>query len=274
MSDDWRALNQANWDERVAVHLGPGGYDLTSLRAGHGRLHGIENAELGDVTGLRVLHLQCHFGNDTLALAQRGAEVTGIDFSPAAITAARALAAELGIAARFVLSDLYDAPQALPEPGSFDLVFTTWGTITWLPDVRRWAEVVAYYLRPGGALYFADAHPVAYVFDDMNAGPDGNPGLFMPYCERAPLISDDPSDYADPNATLLNHRQINWLHPLADMLDALKRAGMQLDWLHEHPRVAWRMFRCLVADTEGCWHWPGRPWLPLSVSLRAVRLGK
>lgn len=271
MTDDWQALNRANWDERVPVHLGS--YDkLAPLRAGQGRLDVIEDAELGSVAGLRVLHLQCHIGNDTLALAQRGAAVTGVDFSGRAIDAARALAAELGLAARFVVSDVYGAPQALPEPGGFDLVYTTWGTTTWLPDIGRWAEVVAHFLRPGGALYFADAHPVAYVFDDM-AGPDaeGRPGWFVPYFAREPLVLDDPTDYADPAARLVNQRQVNWLHPLGDTLAALQAAGLRLEWLREHPRISWQMFRCLVQDADGMWAWPDKPWLPLSMSLRAIR---
>jgi len=273
MADDWQALNRANWDERVPIHLGS--YGLAPLRAGRGRLYAIEDAELGPVAGLRVLHLQCHIGSDTLALAQRGAVVTGVDFSALAIDAARALAAELGLAARFVVSDVYGAPQALPEPGGFDLVYTTWGTTTWLPDVWRWAEVVSGFLRPGGALYFADAHPTAYVFDDM-AGLDaaGRPGWFMPYFAREPLVLDNPTDYADPAAHLTNQRQVNWLHPLGDTLAALRGAGLRLDWLREHPRVAWQMFRCLVQDADGMWVWPDRPWLPLSVSLRAIREGK
>ncbi len=114
MADDWRELNRANWDERVAVHLGASGYDLAPLRAGRGRLNAIEEAELGPVGGLRVLHLQCHFGRDSLVLAGRGAEVTGLDFSGPAVVAARSLAAELGLAARFVQADLYDAPEAVP----------------------------------------------------------------------------------------------------------------------------------------------------------------
>ncbi len=125
MADDWRELNRANWDERVAVHLGASDYDLAPLRAGRGRLNAIEEAELGPVGGLRVLHLQCHFGRDSLVLAGRGAEVTGLDFSGPAVVAARSLAAELGLAARFVQADLYDAPEAVPEPASFDLVYTT-----------------------------------------------------------------------------------------------------------------------------------------------------
>ena len=113
-----------------------------------------------------MLHLQCHFGKDTLVLAQRGAEASGLDFSANAVEAARKLAAEQGLVTCLVLADLYDAPAAIPEPASFDR-FVTWGTICWLPDVTRWAQIAAHFLRQGGALYFADAHPASYVFDDM-----------------------------------------------------------------------------------------------------------
>ena len=168
-AEGWRALNRANWDERVAVHLAAPSYEVDSLRAGQGRLNRIEEAELRPVGGLRVLHLQCHFGRDSLILAQRGAEVVGLDFSPEAVLAARTLAAELGLTnrARFVEADLYDAPAAIPEPGSFDLVYVTWGAINWLPDIRRWAEIVAFFLKPGGALYLAEGHPAALVLDDL-----------------------------------------------------------------------------------------------------------
>ena len=159
---------------------------ISALRAGRGRLHPIEEAELRPVDGLRVLHLQCHFGRDTLTLAQRGAEVVGLDFSPEAIRAARALAAELGLEgrARFVEADLYDAPAAIPEPAAFDLVYVTWGAIYWLPDIRRWAEIVAFFLKPGGTLYLAEGHPAALVFDDLAPRHGPMPGWFVPYFER------------------------------------------------------------------------------------------
>lgn len=272
MMEDWRELNRANWDERVAVHLGPRGYDLGPLRAGQGRLGKIVDTELGLVAGLRTLHLQCHFGKDSLVLASRGAEVTGIDFSAPAIVAAQALTLELGLSARFVQADLYEAPMAIREPASFDLVFTTWGTICWLPDVSRWARVIAHFLRPGGTLYFADAHPAAYVFDDLASdNAQGRPGWFVPYFGSEPSLIEDPSDYADPMARLFNARQVNWLHPLERILAVLRNAGLQLEWLHEHPHVTWRMFRCLVQDEQGSWTWPDRPWLPLALSLRATK---
>ncbi len=270
---DWRALNRANWDERVPIHVRAKSYDPRPLREGRGRLNVIEEAELGSVAGLRVLHLQCHFRMDTLKLAQRGAEVVGVDFSAPAIDAARELANELGLQARarFVEADVYDAPAAIAEPRAFDLVYVTWGAICWLPDMRRWAQVVAYFLKPGGRLYLADGHPAAYVFDDDAQLPDGMPGLFVPYFQREPLVLDDPRDYADEDARLQNTRTVQWVHPLSETIGSVIEAGLSLDWLHEHDSVPWRMFRVLSRDDAGMYRWPGQPWLPLAFSLMATR---
>ncbi|HKF72596.1 MAG TPA: class I SAM-dependent methyltransferase [Stellaceae bacterium] len=270
---DWRATNRANWDERVQVHLGAGGYDLTPLRERRSRLNAIEEAELGSVDGLRVLHLQCHFGHDTLTLAQRGAVAVGLDFSAPAIAAARALTAELGLEnrARFVEADLYDAPTTIREPRAFDLVFVTWGAIYWLPDIGRWAQIVAHFLKPGGAVYLAEGHPAALVFDDTRRLADGNPGFFLPYFQREPLIYDDSTDYIDRTARLKNTRQVSWMHPLGAIVTALLEAGLRLDWLREHDAVAWQMFSLLTKGPDGLYRWPDKPWLPLSFSLRATQ---
>ena len=191
MSDGrWRQLNRANWDERVPIHLGAPSYDLVPLRSGTARLNAIEEQEVGPVDGLRLLHLQCHFGRDSLILAQRGAHVVGLDFSAPAIAVAHDLARELGLEerVRFVEADLYAAPRAIPEPAAFDRVFVTWGAIGWLPDIADWAQVVAHFLRPGGRLYLAEGHPAALVLDDAAGLPDGRPGFWLPYfhTERDP----------------------------------------------------------------------------------------
>ena len=269
----WKAVNRAHWDELVALHLSPRGYDLTSLRERRRRLNAIEEAELWPVDGQYILHLQCHFGADTLTLAQRGATVVGLDFLPSAILAAGRLAEELGLAdrARFVHADLYDAPAAIPEPAAFDTVFVTWGAIGWLPDIRRWAQIVAHFLKPGGLLYLAEAHPAALVFDDAASLPNGRPGFLAPYFSREPVVLDVTKDYVDETATLRNATTYTWIHPLGDIISSLLAAGLTLDWFHEHDAVTWRMFKILTQDAEGLWRWPDRPWLPLAFSLRAAR---
>jgi SAM-dependent methyltransferase len=269
----WKAANHAHWDEMVGLHLGPGGYDLSDLREGRGRFNAIEEAELWPVDGKRVLHLQCHFGADSLKLAQRRAKVVGLDFCPAAITAANQLAKELGLAgrARFVQADLYDAPAAIAEPAAFDLVFVTWGAITWLPNIRRWAEIVAHFLKPGGSLYLAEAHPAALVFDDAAPLADGRPGYFAPYFAREPVLLEVSHDYVDETAVVRNATTYTWIHPLSDIISGLLMAGLTLDWFHEHDAVTWRMFKVLAQDANELWRWPDRPWLPLAFSLRATR---
>lgn len=270
MTDDWRTLNRANWDERVSVHRAVAGRKGLIYGGKHG-LGPIERQELGAVAGMRVLHLQCHFGRDSLALAEMGADVTGLDFSAPAIDAARADSAALGIPARFVHADVYDATAAVGAPGTFDLVFTTWGTICWLPDIAGWARVVSQALRPGGRLYFADMHPVAAVFDEFTPSPDAHPGWFAPYFLNGPLVIDDPTDYADPDARLVNARTVQFMHPVGRVVGALLAAGLRLDFLHEHPRLTWKQFGFLVRDADGLWTWPDRPWFPLSYSIGATR---
>jgi SAM-dependent methyltransferase len=248
---------------------------LTPLREGRARLHPIEQSEFGPVAGLRILHLQCHFGRDTLTLAQQGArEVVGLDFSGPAIAAARELAAELRLAdrARFVEADVYDARSAIPEEASFDRVFVTWGAICWLPDIREWARVAASFLRPGGALYLAEGHPAAMVFDDASRLPSGLPGYLVPYFLNAPLVTDDPTDYADETVVLKSARTATWSHTLSDIVTAIVDSGLTLSWLHEHDAVPWKMFEILKRDADGMYGWPAERWLPLGFSLEAKRL--
>ncbi len=158
-------INRRNWDERVAIHArdATGDYMLDRFRAGEDALHDIEAAELGDIRAKRVLHLQCHIGRDTLCLVRRGAIATGLDFSEPALAVARQLARETNLKAEFVHGTVDDAPKLVPGP--FDMVFTTWGTICWLPDMKRWASVIAAALKPDGELYFADLHPAFAVLE-------------------------------------------------------------------------------------------------------------
>jgi SAM-dependent methyltransferase len=272
--DDWRSANRATWEERVGIHLRAEAYDLTPLREGRAVLHPIEEAEIGDVAGLKIAHLQCHFGRDSLTLAQKGADVTGLDFSPSAVKTATALAAELGLSARarFVEADLYDAPAALATHGPFDLVFVTWGAIGWLPDLVGWAEVVAALLRPGGALYLAEGHPFAMVFDtERGTDAEDRPRWNVPYLDFGMWHDETPTDYTGDFPNLTAGPEYWWDHRLGDILTALAGAGLRLDWLHEHDRVPWPMFSTLQPVAGGMYAWPGKRWLPLAFSLRATR---
>jgi SAM-dependent methyltransferase len=272
---DWFTLNLANWNERVPIHLNapPLHYDLDPLKKGVEHLDPIAADILGPVDGLRVLHLQCHFGVDTLTLVQQGATVTGLDFSAPAIAAARSLAAGLGLSdrARFVEANVYDAEAAVNEPGSFDRVFVSWGALVWLPDIPAWGRIVSSFLKPSGFLALAEAHPAAYVFDDRTATPDGRPGWYMPYLARQPLFEDCPEDYADPTARLKNSRTVQFLHPLSDIIMSLINAGLRIERFHEHDSITWQMFAHLEKRTPIQHVWPDKPWLPLSFSLRAAK---
>ena len=149
----------------------------------------------------------------------------------------------------------------------------TWGALNWLPDIARWAEAVVYFLKPGGALYLAEGHPVAFVFDDVTRTANGMPGYFAPYFGREPLVTDDPRDYSDPSAQLVHSTQYNWIHPLGDVTTGLNAAGLHLEWLHEHDSVTWKNVRlCLVEDGSQLYRWPDKPWLSLAFSLSARRV--
>ncbi|OAE97300.1 hypothetical protein AYJ54_34915 [Bradyrhizobium centrolobii] len=214
-------INLQNWEERAAIHARDvtGDYMLDRFRAGEDSLHAIESAELGDISGKRVLHLQCHIGLDTFCLARRGAAVTGLDFSGSALAIARRLSEETGIKADFVQGTVDQAADLTPGP--FDLVFTTWGTICWLPHMAIWAKVIASVLAPGGELYFADAHPAFAVLEDS----DGRLAPTYDFQTPAdiPLRFVNETTYTgDP--TILSHQSTReWIHSLSAVLGGANR---------------------------------------------------
>ncbi|GAA0912164.1 class I SAM-dependent methyltransferase [Nonomuraea longicatena] len=264
MSDiDYLTINRANWDDRVPVHVGSEFYDVAAFRSGRSTLRPFEVAEVGDVAGKRLAHLQCHFGLDTLSWARLGAEVTGLDFSEPAIEAARALAAETGLPARFVAADVYSAPQALGE--TYDIVYTGLGALVWLPDVTRWARTVAALLRPGGFLYLAEFHPFSDVLDD-----ERGERVVYDYFADEPIVLDEPHTYTGPER-LAHGAKVEWQHGLGAVVTALAQAGLRLSFLHEHDHTIFRRFAALEAE-DGRYRMPeGRPRVPLMYSLAATR---
>lgn len=261
---DWRGLNRTNWDDRVPVHVASEFYDLDGFRAGAGSLRPFEAAEAGDVTGKRLVHLQCHLGLDTLSWARRGALVTGLDFSEPAIEAARSLAADLGIDASFVAADVYDAVTALGGR-RFDVVYTGIGALVWLPDLARWARVVAALLAPGGFLYLVEGHPFAQVLDDVQGA-----AVVRDYFDDQPRVEDYPYTYTD-GPPLEHTRSVEFQHQLGQVVTALVDAGLRIDFLNEHDFDVFRRFESLERQGD-LYRFPaGRPRVPLMFSLRATR---
>jgi SAM-dependent methyltransferase len=286
--DDPIEINRRNWDERATLHAREalGGDTLARLQAGEDFLHAMEAAEFGDVSGKRVLHLQCHIGRDTLCLAQRGAIVTGLDFSPAAIKVARRLAEETGLNVTFIQGRVSETSQLAPGP--FDLVFATWGTLCWLPDLRDWARVIHCVLAPGGELYCADAHPGFVVLEEHAGRLVPTFDFQTPPDRPLEFIDAEPTTYIG-EPTQMKHRATRvWLHSLSAIFGALMDAGLTITMFREHEVLPWRRYAAkasvrpgetialsgdvesLVAGPDRMWRLrDGHPRLPLSFSLKA-----
>lgn len=276
MLDDYLKANLASWDEVTSVHVASDLYDVDGFKAGRNSLSGIERAELGPLVGdgTSLLHLQCHFGLDTLSWARQGATVTGMDFSGAAIAQARSLAEELGLSRRatFVQSDLYHLPDVLE--GQFDVVFTSWGALIWLADLDRWAQIIARYLKPGGIFYIAEFHPNAFLLAN-DATPDAL-GIGYPYFQYGvPQRFDEPGDYADPDAQTRNTVTFEWNHGLGEIIDPLLHSGLRLDFLHEFPyTIPGLPFPCFELGADGLQRVKGRhDDVALSFSLLMTKAG-
>ena len=266
-------VNRSLWDAWTAVHAEGEFYDLAGFREGGVRLREDEIEAVGDVRGRTLLHLQCHFGIDTLSWARLGATVTGADFSPAAIRLARELASDLGFPeARFIESNVYDLPAALE--GTFDVVYTSRGVLGWLPDIAGWAGVVAHFVKPGGIFYISEIHPVVQAFENEGVAP-GELRLAYPYWEhRDPLVFDVQGSYADPTADVGEQREHGWDHGLGEIVTALIEAGLRLEWLRESPELDWATdFLVETAPGSGRYRLPPDVGgeLPLMFSLRATR---
>ena len=267
-------LNRARWDEATRLHLRGNVYGVEDFKAGLCRLHRVEKEELGDVSGRSLLHLQCHFGLDTLSWARRGATVTGVDFSPEGIAAARALSAETGVPGRFICSDLYKLSEQLSE--RFDLIYTSYGVLNWLPTLKPWGESIARHLEPGGTFYIVEAHPTARMFpteEDVAKHTPGKP--FISYFHDPEGIRWPAGpDYADPNA-MHEHGAHEWQHSLSDIVSALLEAGLVLEHLHEFPYCSWEVVAGThriesFSDGHGYYGLPAsEPQLPLMFSIKA-----
>jgi SAM-dependent methyltransferase len=274
-----RAANLALWNRWTQVHEKSAFYDVEGFTAGASSLWPLEQDELGPYVheGTSLLHLQCHFGLDTLSWARLGAEVVGLDFSDQAIALARRLAGETGLDGRaeFVCADLYDADRHLGDR-LFDIVFVSWGAIEWLPDLERWARIIARHLKPGGIFYLAEIHPFYSALDEVPGEHDVRVAYSLLPAPDRPAVEPVEGSYADASADTSGLTSYGWEHSLAEIVGALTGAGLRLEHLHEFPTAPAPAWSWMV-QTEDRWWWlPDgkgglRKDLPLSYSLRAVK---
>jgi SAM-dependent methyltransferase len=272
--DDYRVVNRANWDERVPVHVASEFYSVDRLAADPTALTSVVRFDvprLGDIAGLRGVHLQCHIGTDTISLARLGAHMTGLDFSAAAISAARRLADQAGVDTDFVEADAYSAADVLGA-GRFDLVYTGVGALCWLPDIRRWAAVVAALLAPGGRLFLREGHPMLWAIDERHTD---RLVIDYPYFEtQQPIVFEDPTTYVEGDARLEYAVTHSWNHGLGEIVSALLDEGLSLTQLVEHDTVPWEALPGQMEQAGELREWrlverPER--VPLTYTLQAVK---
>jgi SAM-dependent methyltransferase len=271
---DYRDVNRANWDERARAHAASPDYGLDRFATDPAHISKVvrfDRPRLGDLTGVRGVHLQCHIGTDTVSLARLGATMTGVDFSPKSLEQARLLADRCGTPVEFVESDVYAAPEALGG-AQFDLVFTGIGALCWLPDVRRWAQTVAALLRPGGRLFLREGHPVLWSLDYERD--DDLLVLTEPYFEqKEPQVYDEPGTYVATDVAFTHNRTHEWNHGLGEIVTAVLDAGLTLTALEEHQSVPWDALpgRMTLLD-DGEFQLTDRPErLPHTYTLQAVK---
>lgn len=272
--NDYAAVNRANWDERVPAHAASPDYNVDDFLADPAYLSQVVRFDLpllGDISGQRGVHLQCHIGTDTISLARLGASMTGVDFSGPAVRQARALAEQTGADATFVESDVYEAADAAGR-GAFDFVFTGIGALCWLPSVRRWGQVVADLLRPGGRLFIREGHPMLWSLEDGRE--DDLLVVEYPYFEREePTTFDQGGTYVATDVEFELTVTHEWNHGLGEIVTALLDAGMTITGLTEHDSVPWEAQPGQMDEIGGGeWRLRDRPWrVPHSYTLQAVK---
>ncbi len=236
--------NKKLWNNKLAVHVNSEFYDLQNFKKGKSSLNPVELRELGDVHDKTMLHLQCHFGMDSLSWGREGAIVTGIDFSDKAIDMAISLNSELNGNACFLCSNVYDLKQKLNQ--QFDIVFTSYGTIGWLPDLDKWADIIVHFLNPGGSFYMVDFHPVVWMFDNNFTY------IRYSYFNQGPIVEELTGTYADRNADLKD-LEYGWNHSISEILNALIRAGLKIEFFHEFSTSPYNCFKNMVETATGEW---------------------
>jgi SAM-dependent methyltransferase len=279
--EEYLKNNKDLWNEITPIHARSEFYDLEGFKAGKSSLIcPIELEEMGDVSGKSLLHLQCHFGMDTLFWARRGAKVTGVDFSDKSIDLARSLSRELGIEADFICCNIYDLPETLRD--RFDIVYTSGGVLCWLPDLKRWGKIIAHFLKPGGFFYILEGHPFIMVFNDEKSPDNTEPKVKHSYFHTPePTKWESECDYTssakgslkwideDPDV-MVTHASYEWTHSMSDIINSLISAGLKIEFLHEYPEIFYKSLPFMESNDGRSWRIPGDK-LPLIFTLKATK---
>ena len=232
--DEYLKINQESWNNKVAYHLDSKFYDMEGFMKGETSLPSLDVELLGNVQGKTVLHLQCHFGQDSLSISRLGAKVTGVDLSNKAIDSAKLITEQLQLDAQFLCCDIYNLPNELD--GNFDVVYTSYGTIGWLPDLNRWAEVISHFLKPGGKLVFVEFHPFLWMFNDDFTK------ITYPYSSENPIVEEFEGTYADTSAPI-KQEYVMWNHSLSNVFNALRNQNLKIQHFEEHTYSPWPCFK-------------------------------
>ena len=272
MNKKYFEANKELWDEFAKLHYETESedYNVKSFLEGQSTLKSYELKEMGNVKGKSLLHLQCHFGLDTLSWAREGATVTGIDLSSEGIRLARLLAKKAKLEANFIESNFYDLPKVLSE--KFDIVYTSIGALCWLNDLREWGKIIGNYLKPGGFFYIAEIHPFSYVFD--NESPDiNNLQVYYDYFHKPePMEFTAEGSYASVDSHMKPQKEYEWAHSMSDIINSLIEAGLRIEFLNEYPFTVWKQFPFAERAPDGFFRLKDqKAEVPLLFTLKAIK---
>jgi 2-polyprenyl-3-methyl-5-hydroxy-6-metoxy-1,4-benzoquinol methylase len=260
-------VNKATWNQKVLVHAQSDMYDMEAFKSGKTSLMPYEVKALGDVQGKSILHLQCHFGQDTMSWSRLGAKCTGVDFSDEAIKLAKELNSELELDAQFVCCNVLDTSKHISE--TFDIVFASYGVIGWLPDLKPWAKMIAERLKLGGVFYMVEFHPIAWMFDYTK----GKPKMTYHYSQDEVIYEEYQGTYSDTDSekpSEIVSKEYGWNHGLGAVVNALTEAGLKVEYLNEHDESPYNVFPNLIKTPSGTYRFDNQLY-PLIFEIKAVK---
>lgn len=256
-------INKNTWNKKVAIHAASDFYNLDGFKKGGLSLNRYELEALSDVSGKTLLHLQCHFGQDTLSFSRLGAKCTGVDISDEGIKLAQKLNTELELDATFVCCNVLDTSQYIRD--HFDIVFTSYGTIGWLPQLKPWAQMISQRLKPGGIFYMVEFHPIAWMFDYS----EGTPNMEYGYHQKDVIYEEYQGTYAEPKSLMMS-KEYGWNHSFGELITSLSEAGLHIEYLKEHDASPYNIFPNLIKIDNGMFELPKKLY-PLIFELKAIK---